>query len=338
MEHLEQIKNLYLGWKKNIPNKIEALVNNSASSRLYFRIYFNSETYIGVYNSDIKENKAFFHFTDIFRTGRVQVPELLFVDTNEMYYLIEDLGDINLLSLLKSEGESLNLKIFYKKALEQLLQMQLYGGVHINFEKFAYPRAEFDSQSVLWDLNYFKYYFLKVNDLAFDEQLLENDFRYLADELSRQKYIAFMFRDFQARNIHLRSNKVWLIDYQGGRKGPMLYDLASLLFQASAQLSTEFKEELKKFYFTELTKKYSISISEFEEKLASMVFIRIIQTLGTYGFRGLIEKKTYFIESIPSALKNLDELLQNQHLILEIPYFIGLLNQLIQIKSKFVYK
>jgi len=336
MGHLEQLNILYFRWKKEFPNSIEHLINTSASSRQYFRIYADVETFIGVFNSDIKENKAFFHFTDIFRTGDFHVPKLFIIDKSEKYYLIEDLGDINLLGLLKSEGESLNISILYKKALEQLIRIQLYGSEHINFKKFAYPRAEFDSQSVLWDLNYFKYYFLKVVDISFDEQLLENDFHYLAKEVTNQKCIAFMFRDFQARNIHVRADKVWLIDYQGGRKGPMLYDLASILFQASAQLSLEFREELKTLYFNLLSKRFSISRSEFEQELNSMVFIRIIQTLGTYGFRGMIEKKSYFIESIPFALENLKAILDSPYFSLEIPYFAKLLKQLLELKSKFV--
>jgi aminoglycoside/choline kinase family phosphotransferase len=338
MEHLLQLDKLYIAWKNNSPNRIDPLNISSASPRLYFRIFDNNETYIGVYNDDIKENNAFFHFSDTFLKARINIPELHLVSKNQAYYIIEDLGDINLLDILKREGETENLKQLYKKAIGQLIKMQLYGNDHIDFESFSYTRAKFDKQSLLWDLNYFKYYFLKVSGITFDEQLLENDFQNLSKEVEKQQWNAFMFRDFQARNIQIKNNEAWFIDYQGGRKGPMLYDLASLLFQASAQLSSSFKEEMKHYYKQELKKNFDVNDKIFEQDFVSIVFIRIIQTLGTYGFRGLIEKKPYFINSIPMALENLENLIQSQHFKLEIPYFISILRHLYQLKITFVSK
>jgi aminoglycoside/choline kinase family phosphotransferase len=338
MEHLLQLKKLYSTWKNSFPDRIESLENTSASSRQYFRIYADNKSVIGVYNTDLKENRAFFHFTKTFKNADIHVPELYFISDNEAYYLLEDLGDTNLLDLLKEEGESDILKILYKKAIDQLLKMQVYGLNKIDFADYSYPRAEFDTQSVLWDLNYFKYYFLKVSGLTFDEQLLENDFQFLAKEIGKQKWIAFMFRDFQARNIQVRNNDVWLIDYQGGRKGPMLYDLVSLLYQASAQLSPKFRNELKAYYKQEAVKKMNLDSRSFETDFDLMVFIRIIQTLGAYGFRGLIEKKSYFINSIPLALENMDALLKVSHFNAKFTYLIDLLNQLVKLKSNFVPK
>ena len=338
MEHLQQLERLYSAWKNSSPDRVEPLNNTSASSRLYFRIYIDNKSVIGVFNSDLKENRAFFHFSHTFKEADIHVPELYFVSDNEAYYLIEDLGNTNLLDLLKEEGESEILKTLYKKAIDQLLKMQVYGINQIDFDAFSYPRAEFDTQSVLWDLNYFKYYFLKVSGLTFDEQLLENDFQLLAEEIGKQKWIAFMFRDFQARNIQVKNDDVWLIDYQGGRKGPMLYDLVSLLYQASAQLSSDFRNELKVYYKQEAVKKMNLDSQGFEKDFDLMVFIRIIQTLGAYGFRGLIEKKPYFINSIPLALENMDALLQVVNFKLEFPYLIDLLNRLVKLKSKFVLK
>ena len=338
MEHLLELEKIYSIWKNCPPDSIKPLDKSSASPRLYFRIYADNQTYIGAYNTDLKENRAFFHYTNIFKKAGINVPELYFVSDNEAYYLIEDLGNKNLLDVLKKEGESDFVKQLYKKAINNLLKMQLFGKNKIDFKHFSYPRAEFDTQSVLWDLNYFKYYFLKVSGLTFDEQLLENDFQLLAKEIEKQHWIAFMFRDFQARNIQVVEDDVWFIDYQGGRKGPMLYDLVSLLYQASAQLSTEFRHELKAYYEQEMGKIFSVDDRIFKQDFDIMVFIRIIQTLGAYGFRGLIEKKPYFINSIPLALGNLDDFLQTQHLKLEIPYFINLLNQLVKLKSNFAPK
>jgi aminoglycoside/choline kinase family phosphotransferase len=335
MEHFDKLKKLFYSWKNESPTKIELLTSTSASTRIYHRIFLKQETFIGAYNNDRNENRAFFHFSTVFKNAGFPVPEILRTDSSELYYIIEDLGDLNLLEKLKIEGESDNLKQLYKKSLNQLFRIQLFGFENINFEKFAFPRKAFDSQSILWDLYYFKYYFLKVSGLAFDEQLLENDFQYLASQLSASKFKGFMFRDFQARNIHIQENDVSFIDYQGGRIGPLLYDLASLLFQASAQLSDSFRDELKNHYFNLMNEKYHISREEFEIELNALAFIRIIQTLGAYGFRGLIEKKAYFINSIPSALNNLENNLNSPNFKLEILYFGQLLKQLFRLNSKF---
>lgn len=332
MEHKQELEKLYLFWKNCAPILIESLENSSASPRLYFRIYSETESFIGVYNADIKENRAFFHFTNTFKIKGIQVPDLYCISENEKYYLLEDLGDLNLLAYLKKHGESEFIIQLYKKAIDELLKLQIYGNEEIDFKTFAYPSPEFDSRSILWDLNYFKYYFLKISGITFDEQLLENDFQSLANIISRQPWKGFMFRDFQARNIHIRNDQVWFIDYQGGRKGPMLYDLVSLLYQASANLSTSIQEELKNYYEENLTHYFHFSHADFEQTFYSLALIRITQTLGTYGFRGLIEKKPYFINSIPSALNNLDKVIHNQHTSLEIPYFIHILKQVSQLK------
>lgn len=338
MQHLQQLENLFKSCHNISPDSIEPLTNSSASPRQYFRIFTKKSNYIGAYNSDIKENKAFFYFSETFKRADIRVPQLIKVSEDNLYYIIEDLGDINLWALLKKEGESSAIEFLYKDAIRQLFNMQFFSLQDIDYIKYAYPRAEFDAQSILWDLNYFKYYFLKISGLVFDEQLLENDFLKLAQKLPNQKWIGFMFRDFQSRNIQVMNNQAWLIDYQGGRKGPVLYDLVSILYQASAELSPDFRNKLKNYYKNLLRAKFSFTNEEFDEEFNAMVFIRIVQTLGAYGFRGLIERKKYFIDSIPLALENLEKLLKNEAFANEIPYFIELLLQLVQLKSKFVFK
>lgn len=338
MQHLQQLENLFKSCYNVTPSRIEPLSNSSASPRQYFRIFTEKSNFIGAYNSDIKENKAFFYFSETFKRADIRVPQLIQVSNDNSYYIIEDLGDINLWALLKKEGESSAIEFLYQDAIRQLFNMQFFSLQNIDYRKYAYPRAEFDMQSILWDLNYFKYYFLKISGLVFDEQLLENDFLKLAQDLQNQKWIGFMFRDFQSRNIQVKDNQAWLIDYQGGRKGPVLYDLVSILYQASAELSPDFRNRLKNYYKSLLQTKFSFSQEEFDAEFNAMVFIRIVQTLGAYGYRGLIEHKKYFIDSIPFALENLEKLLKNEEFAIEIPYFIGLLNQLVQLKSKFVLK
>lgn len=338
MQHLQQLERLYFTWKSSLPNHIEPLNHFSASPRLYFRIFDGNQTLIGVFNADTKENRAFIYFSKIFGKSSIQVPKVYAVSDSETYYLIQDLGNVNLLDILKKQGETDYVKSLYRKSIDQLFRMQFDAVNQIDFETFAYPRPSFDKQAVLWDLNYFKYYFLKVSGLTFDEQLLENDFQFLAESISNQEWTAFMFRDFQGRNIQILNEEVWLIDYQGGRRGPVLYDLVSLLFQASAQLSLPFKEELKHYYKNLLSKHIVVQNETFEHNFNSLALIRILQTLGAYGYRGLIEKKKYFIESIPMALTNLDILLHNQSFKAEIPYFIEILTELSQLKFKFVIK
>lgn len=338
MQHLQKLEKLYFTWKSRFPYQIDPLNNFSASPRLYFRIFDGNQTSIGVFNADIKENRAFIYFSKIFGKASIQVPEVYIVSDSETYYLIQDLGDVNLLDILKKQGETDSVKNLYRKSINQLFSMQFDVVNRIDFEIFSYPRPSFDKQAVLWDLNYFKYYFLKVSGLTFDEQLLENDFQYLSESIASQEWTAFMFRDFQARNIQILDQEVWLIDYQGGRRGPVLYDLVSLLFQASAHLSLPFKEELKLYYKNLLSKQVVVQNEIFEHNFNSLAFIRILQTLGAYGYRGLIEKKKYFIDSIPMALTNLEILLHNQSFKSEIPYFIEILTELSQLKFKFVIK
>ncbi|MBN1652040.1 MAG: aminoglycoside phosphotransferase, partial [Bacteroidales bacterium] len=198
MPYLQQLENLYFTWKGNLPNRIEPLRHTSASPRLYFRIFGNNNTSIGVFNADVKENRAFFHFSRIFSRASINVPEIYSISSSETYYIIQDLGHSNLLDLLKQNGESDLVNRLYKQSIDQLFLMQFSALDQIDFETFAYPRATFDKQAILWDLYYFKYYFLKVSGIRFDEQRIEQDFQFLAESIANQDWTAFMFRDFQA--------------------------------------------------------------------------------------------------------------------------------------------
>jgi hypothetical protein len=190
------------------------------------------------------------------------------------------------------------------------LEFQIRGGKRFDYTN-AYPRKAFDKQSVFWDLNYFKYYFLKLAKFSFDEQALENDFDTLSNFLIAAPSDYFMFRDFQSRNIMLHNEKMYFIDYQGGRKGALQYDLASLLYQAKADIPYEIREKLLDFYISELRNYQDVDEVLFKKQFYGFVFIRIMQTLGAYGFRGLYEKKEHFLKSIPFAIDNLEYLLNH---------------------------
>jgi len=320
-------------WKKDNLHHIEALNSGSGSNRQYFRLTYQDDTFIATINKDIRENEAFFYLATYYRERNIRVPEVLFISNDKAIYFQADLGDVNLLSLVKNDGFSENTLQLYKDSLRMLWQMQ-FAGKDIDYSK-CYPRPAFDKQSVLWDLNYFKYYFLKVSGIEFDEQLLEDDLQRLASYLEVGDENYFMFRDFQARNIQIHQNEVWFIDFQGGRRGPLLYDAASILFQASANIYTAHRQLLLDYYYQLISKEIEYPRKQFDQDFHMMVFVRIIQTLGAYGFRGLIEGKEYFRNSIPNALENLKWILPKVNPSVNISFFLTTLERLVEIKDKF---
>lgn len=295
----------------------------SGSSRRYVRYYFqNFPTIIGAFNQDVKENEAFFSFTRFFLARHINVPQLLLIDEGKNYYLLSDLGDETLFSFLSSHRDGANLGDdtlhYYREVIKQLPLIQLSGKCGIDFS-VCYPRFAFDRQSMQWDLNYFKYYFLKLANIPFDEQLLENDFNTLIEYLLEVDSDYFLYRDFQSRNIMICDDRVFFIDYQGGRRGALQYDIASLLYDGKADIPAQKREELLNFYLDELEKHIPVDRKDFVEHYFAFVLIRIMQAMGTYGFRGYYEKKAHFLLSIPYAVNNISYLLSKWNLPIEIP-------------------
>ena len=256
---------------------------------------------------------------------------ILAENLEEGIYLLEDLGDISLFSKLKNWETKVPVEIedLYKLSLQELIQFQLKGHEGLDYS-LCFPRAEFDKQSIQWDLNYFKYYYLKPFGIDINEQKLENDFHILIEYLLKADSNYFMFRDFQSRNIQIVENEPWFIDYQGGRKGPLQYDIASLLFQAKANLPYSFREQMLSFYLNELKKYISLDEEKFKEFYYGFVLIRTLQVLGAYGYRGFFEQKPHFIESAKFALQNLDWLLNNTKLPIDMPELYGYLKELVK--------
>ncbi len=292
----------------------------SGSDRKYYRIKGKSKTVIGTHNPDRKENNAFIHFSQHFKAKSLPVPEVFAEDLDNDIYLQEDLGATTLYSYLLEKGDGFpdNLITIYKKVVEELAHLQITGGDGLNYDK-CYPRKAFDTQSMLWDLNYFKYYFLKLANISYDEDLLEKDFHKFSNYLLRADCDYFLFRDFQSRNIMMKSGTPYFIDYQGGRKGALQYDLASLLWQSKANIPHPIRKELLNHYLDHAEKLTKIDRDKFIEYYYGYVLIRCIQVLGAYGFRGLHERKDYFLSSIPFAINNLRWLLENTELDVEIP-------------------
>ncbi len=312
----EQLIRLY---KQTFSTEIDEVIPlpRSGSDRRYFRLKNAHKTVIGAYNPDEKENQAFVSFSHHFQSQNIPVPEILSENLEQNIYLLQDLGDSTLfqqLQVSKKTGKFPDDVIpYYHEALQQLARLQILGGKDLNYS-LCYPKSAFDRQSILWDLNYFKYYFLNLSKTPFDEQALEADFQDFADELLKTDNDYFMFRDFQSRNIMLHDEKVWFIDYQGGRKGPRQYDIASLLWQAKANLPYPLREKLLHYYIDVAKDFAPIKPAEFIKAYYGFVLVRCLQVLGAYGFRGLYEGRKHFITSIPFALNNLKWLLNNADL------------------------
>ena len=295
----------------NDPTSITQLPN-SGSDRQYFRLADQQSTAIGVVNNDRKENEAFISFTRTFLQAGLPVPEILAEALDEDCYLISDLGDMTLFRYLtgmrQGGGEFPDELIeLYRNVLQILPRFQIVAGKEIDYTS-CYPRQAFDRQSMMWDLNYFKYYFLKLAKVPYDEQALEDDFDTFTHFLLQAPSDFFIYRDFQSRNIMLLHDDPYFIDYQGGRKGALQYDVASLLYDAKADIPQDARDQLLEFYLDALEGYLPGKREEFLSFYPGFVLIRILQAMGAYGYRGYYEKKRHFLQSIPYAVSNLREL------------------------------
>lgn len=295
----------------------------SGSHRRYYRFTFeDGNTLIGTYNEDVTENKAFFEYTRFFAAQQLNVPALLTVHEDQKHYLLNDLGTHTLYDKLcevrKNNGDFQEIMDYYKKVVAALPKFQITAKKGLDMS-VAYPRAAFDRQSMQWDLNYFKYYYLKMVYIPFNEQLLEDDFQRFMDYLLNVDDHYFLYRDFQSRNIMVYQDDVWFIDYQGGRKGALQYDIASLLYDAKADLSPEIRQELLECYMNNLSQLISIDRKQFTADFNAFALIRIMQAMGAYGYRGYFERKAHFLQSVPYAIHNMRYLLSQNALPDNLP-------------------
>lgn len=327
-----EIRNLYRSWKGDEPGKITFLPE-SGSYRKYYRLEGMQEPVLGVFNDDRKENDAFVSFSETFSSHGLPVPQVYKKDSSGQVYLLSDLGNLTLfshLSMNRKDNEDFpeEMITIYRKVIDFLPLFQVVAGKDIDYEK-CYPRQVFDSQSMMWDLNYFKYHFLKLAKVPFDEQKLEDDFQSLVHFLLDAGSEHFMYRDFQSRNIMLVNGDPWFIDFQGGRRGPPQYDIASLLYDAKASLPESVREQLLEYYLGVLEKYSPVDRESFRQYYYGFVLIRILQALGAYGFRGYFENKPHFLKSIPFAVKNLGRLLEREFLPLPLPALRKVLEEII---------
>ncbi len=293
-----------------------------ASGRAIVRLGGAGSSAIGIVYPVREENVAFLEFSRHFRRHGLPVPEIYAEDLSQGAYLEEDLGDTTLFEFLgrNRKGDAIAPQAIeaYRRVVAVLPRFQIEAGRDLNF-KVCYPRGSFDRQSIAWDLNYFKYYFLRLAGVPFNEQALENDFGRLTKFLLAANRDYFLYRDFQSRNVMLRNDQPFFLDYQGGRKGALQYDIASLLYDGKADLPPELRQELLDYYLDCLAGFIPIDREMFMEHYYAYVYVRIMQALGAYGFRGFYERKSHFLRSVPYALKNLRWLAHNVTLPIALP-------------------
>ena len=295
------------------------------SGRAIVRVTGGGFSAIGIQYPVREENVAFLEFSQHFRRYGLPVPEIYAEDLSQGAYLEEDLGGTTLFEFLTEhrKGDEIAPEVVdaYRRAIAVLPRFQVEADRDLNY-KVCYPRASFDRQSIAWDLNYFKYYFLRLAGISFNEQALEHDFTRLTKFLLSAPHNYFLYRDFQSRNIMLRDGLPYFLDYQGGRKGALQYDIASLLFDGKADLPPKLREQLLNHYLDRLAEHIIVDRTAFMEHYYAYVYVRIMQALGAYGFRGFYERKAHFLQSVPYALKNLRWLAHNVQLPVALPALI----------------
>ena len=326
------LKDLYLSYVRKDADSITELPS-SGSNRRYFRLS-GDQTLIGVSGTSPEENQAFLYMARHFREKGLPVPEVYAKSDDARFYLQEDLGNMLLFDAIEKGRKSSVFdeeeKRLLHKTIRLLPRVQFVGADGFDFSR-CYPQAEFNQRSILWDLNYFKYCFLKATGMDFQENCLEDDFQKMASVLLRNASATFMYRDFQSRNVMIKEGEPWLIDFQGGRKGPVYYDVASFLWQAKARYPEDLRNELLADYMDALRQYMPVDETYFLSQLRHFVLFRTLQVLGAYGFRGYFEKKPHFIQSVPFAMDNLRVLLAKDYP--EYPYLCDILRKLTNLKQ-----
>jgi aminoglycoside/choline kinase family phosphotransferase len=333
MDAIDVLKKLFEQHFRTAPIRIQPLQGElGGSGRKIIRLASEQASAIGILYNVREENAAFLEFSRHFRRHGLPVPEIYGEDLNHGAYLEEDFGDTSLFEFLSKHrtGENIAPQAVevYRKVVAVLPRFQVEAGRDLNYA-VCYPRDSFDRQSIAWDLNYFKYYFLRLAGIPFNEQALEDDFDRLSNFLLSAPRDYFMYRDFQSRNIMLRDGQPFFLDYQGGRKGALQYDVASLLYDAKADLPPELRQQLLDLYIEKLSLFVKVERETFLHHYYAYVYVRILQALGAYGFRGFYERKAHFLQSVPYALKNLRWLSHNVKLPIALPTLMEAFNSML---------
>ena len=326
----DHIKEFFQSCIQEQISEIEKLPK-SGGDRIYFRIITSNKSYIVTYNENLRESATFLYFTEHFLKINSPVPEIYFVSPDKKIYIQQDFGRMSLLNELEKKGPDDHVYNLFKKSVKTLAWLQIKGIKDLD-DSYCLTSKEFGKQAILSDLLYFKYYFLDTLKIPYDKEKLIDDFDALSTYLTHVEYKYFMFRDFQSRNIYIQNDEVHFIDYQGGMKGALQYDVASLLWQARANLSEEWKNSLLDYYMDCISEilENQIDRNRFTSQYNGYVLIRLMQVLGAYGFRGLFERKAQFLTSIPLALTNIKWFLANKKMGIALPEYERLLNLIVQ--------
>ena len=333
---MQKLIELYQQWSGSAPQHVQQLTAGGSNREYYRMTSSEGKSVVGCVGTSRDENHAFIYLAKHFTDCKLPVPTILAVSNDELRYIQTDLGSVSLFDAIRGGREAggrytLKEQELLRRTIRELPRIQMAGADGLDFTN-CYPQPAFNSDSVLFDLNYFKYCFLKATEIDFHELKLEADFRLLAKDLTAANdEQCFLYRDFQARNVMLDAEgKPYFIDFQGGRKGPYYYDLASFLWQASAKYPYKVRRELVYEYYNALKIYTEVpSPHHFVDRLSLFVLFRQLQALGAYGFRGYCERTQHFIESIPPAIQNLKELLNERNF--PYPYLVRLLEQLTEL-------
>ena len=321
-EMINAISGVYRNWKGEEPARVDVLPQ-SGSDRRYFRLHgFDNATVIATCGTNIKENETFIYFARQFQEKSLPVPRIFFISDDKTIYLQEDFGDISLLNILEERGYTPEVYNLFRDSLSQLAKLQVLGDQGLDYGQ-CLTNKEFGKQAIMADLLYFKYYFLDALHKPYDKQKLMDDFEALSNYLTHTEYKYFMFRDFQSRNILVKGETVRFIDFQGGMKGAPQYDAASMIWQAKANLPDTWKNNLLDDYMDAFESVIGSDLDRvvFRSQYNGYILIRLLQVLGAYGFRGLFERKSHFLTSIPLALKNLKTFIDEHSVGISVPEF-----------------
>lgn len=326
---MNEAKYFFEQWAKHPVSEWYTL-KQAGSNRRYFRAVANNQSYIITANPDnIPENNAFIEFARHFYSKHLAVPEILHTNEEKTMYVQTDFGDTSLFDIIRLEGYSARVKELYRKVFAELAGLQVKGGEGLDYNHCIATKS-FDKQAIYSDLLYFLYYFVRALDLPYDKNLLLNDFELLSSYLMQEEAKYFMHRDCQSRNVMVKDDEVYFIDFQGGMQGALQYDVAAMLWQARAALPYDWREELVACYFEKVNELLGnrLDRKDFLDSYDGFVLIRMLQTLGAYGFRGLFERKQHFVASIPYALKQLRWFLENKKIPIRLPELQKLLWQI----------
>lgn len=341
-EKLVQMKRLQQLFSQHTGHEAEELrqLTPAGSPRRYYRLSTSECSLIGAIGTSPQENKAFFAIADHMRNKGLPVPKVLAISDDCMCYLQEDLGDISLFNLLMESqargGYSETDMELLRSVMRLLPDIQWRTSEDFDFSQ-CHPSPELNHRGIQWDMHYFKYCFLKATGLEFDEERLEDDFEHLATRILSDNDNVFMYRDFQSRNVMIRDGQPWLIDFQGGRRGPAEYDLVSFLWQARACFTNSMRQELISEYLRSAQRYRSFDEKVFMQRLQYFILFRTLQVLGAYGYRGYFEHKVHFVQSIPMAINNLRSLLA-ENTFTDLPYLTAILREMTELPQFISYQ